>query len=48
MSDKYDLKTLGLNELAATTGTINTTDKIIVVDPTTFTPRLELISNLPA
>lgn len=48
MSDKYDLKTLGLNELASTTGTINSTDYIIVVDPTSYTPRLELVSNLPA
>lgn len=48
MADQYDLKRLGLTEITAATGTINTTDKILVVDPTTLVPRLELVSNLPA
>lgn len=47
MADEFDLKLKGLSELTAATGSISTDDKILVVDPDTNIPRLELVSNLP-
>jgi len=48
MPDQFDLKQLGLGELAAATGTVGASDLIIVVDPTTKVPRLETKTNVKA
>lgn len=48
MPDRYDLTHFGLDELGATTGSVAGTDLMIVVDATTYEPRLETVTNVLA
>ena len=49
MADEFDLKNLGLGEVnGQATGSVALTDLMIVVDPTTFEPRLETVTNVLA
>lgn len=48
MADRYTLTSYGLDELGATTGSVAGADLLIVIDPTTYEPRLETATNVLA
>lgn len=48
MADRYTLTSFGLDELGETTGSVAGADLLIVVDPTSYEPRLETVTNVLA